>query len=363
MVALLLEKRANVEHRAKTGLTPLMEAASGGYEAVGRLLLERGGAEVNASPVPQSKETALSIAAEKGHAKFVALLVEYGAHVEARNKKGCSPLWLACVHGHVEVAQLLVGVGAADPDASDSRRLTCLMAAFRKGHLKICKYLVKHVRHFPADNEYAKYLQMIPASSDAEKEVLRRAEQCMQVIVAAKERQAQEAARNASQLLRELDAEKSREESKRAAAARKREKRRNKKEAARNKQKKKQQQPNDDELAEKASKNSNNKNNNSNDNKNKGAAQQQQKQQQQQQQQVSGEEEGSEDEGEEEVSEDEEEEDELSEKEEKMKAAVTKTPPQLQQQPTPSVAVSAKVIIEIKAEPKQPVSNNYSKFH
>ena len=35
VAALLLDRKANVEHRAKTGLTPLMEAASGGYTEVG----------------------------------------------------------------------------------------------------------------------------------------------------------------------------------------------------------------------------------------------------------------------------------------------------------------------------------------
>ena len=34
VVSLLLDRKANVEHRAKTGLTPLMEAASGGYTEV-----------------------------------------------------------------------------------------------------------------------------------------------------------------------------------------------------------------------------------------------------------------------------------------------------------------------------------------
>ena len=34
MVSLLVDRKANVEHRAKTGLTPLMEAASGGYAEV-----------------------------------------------------------------------------------------------------------------------------------------------------------------------------------------------------------------------------------------------------------------------------------------------------------------------------------------
>merc|ERR1712038_1919888 len=41
VVSLLLDRKANVEHRAKTGLTPLMEAASGGYVDVGRVLLDK----------------------------------------------------------------------------------------------------------------------------------------------------------------------------------------------------------------------------------------------------------------------------------------------------------------------------------
>ncbi len=70
MVSLLLDRKANVEHRAKTGLTPLMEAASGGYTEVGRVLLDKG-ADVNAAPVPSSRDTALTIAADKGHYRSV----------------------------------------------------------------------------------------------------------------------------------------------------------------------------------------------------------------------------------------------------------------------------------------------------
>ncbi|TNN05010.1 Ankyrin repeat domain-containing protein [Schistosoma japonicum] len=89
VVQLLVERKANIEHRAKTGLTPLMETASGDYVEVGRILLDHG-ADVNASPVPSSRDTALTIAADKGNAKFVNLLLEKGAVVEARNKKGCN---------------------------------------------------------------------------------------------------------------------------------------------------------------------------------------------------------------------------------------------------------------------------------
>lgn len=59
---------------AQTGLTPLMEAASGGYVEVGKVLIEKG-ADVNAPPVPSSRDTALTIAADKGHLKFVELLI------------------------------------------------------------------------------------------------------------------------------------------------------------------------------------------------------------------------------------------------------------------------------------------------
>lgn len=51
-----------------------MEAASGGYVEVGRVLLTKG-ADVNATPVPSSRDTALTIAADKGHCRFVELLL------------------------------------------------------------------------------------------------------------------------------------------------------------------------------------------------------------------------------------------------------------------------------------------------
>lgn len=63
------------QHFIQTGLTPLMEAASGGYVEVGRVLLDKG-ADVNAPPVPSSRDTALTIAADKGHYRFVELLLQ-----------------------------------------------------------------------------------------------------------------------------------------------------------------------------------------------------------------------------------------------------------------------------------------------
>ena len=222
VVSLLLDRKANVEHRAKTGLTPLMEAASGGFVDVGRVLLDKG-ADVNAPPVPSSRDTALTIAADKGHCRFVELLLSRGAQVDVRNKKGNSSLWLAANGGHLDVVQLLHSAGA-DIDSQDNRKVSCLMAAFRKGHSKVVKWMVKHVSQFPSDTELTRYIATI-----SDKDLLKKCHTCMEIIRVAKERQAAEAAKNASNLLEELDREKNLEESKKAAAARKREKKKRKK--------------------------------------------------------------------------------------------------------------------------------------
>ena len=223
VVSLLLDRKANVEHRAKTGLTPLMEAASGGYTEVGRVLLDKG-ADVNAAPVPSSRDTALTIAADKGHYRFVELLLSRGAQVDVRNKKGNSSLWLAANGGHLDVVQLLYSAGA-DIDSQDNRKVSCLMAAFRKGHSKVVKWLVKHVTQFPSDTELTRFIATIN-----DKDMIKKTHQCLEIIRIAKERQASEANKAASILLEELEQEKTREESKKAAAARKREKKKKKKE-------------------------------------------------------------------------------------------------------------------------------------
>lgn len=225
VVSLLLDRKANVEHRAKTGLTPLMEAASGGYIEVGRVLLDKG-ADVNAAPVPSSRDTALTIAADKGHLKFVELLLTRGAAVEVKNKKGNSPLWLAANGGHLSVVEALNNA-KADIDSQDNRKVSCLMAAFRKGHVKVVKWMVTHVTQFPSDQEMKRNLDVV------EKDILDKCQECVKIIRAAKETQAAKANINASILLKELDMEKSREDARKAAAVKRREKKKRKKQEKR----------------------------------------------------------------------------------------------------------------------------------
>ena len=57
--------------------------------------------------------------------------------MDVKNKKGNSPLWLAANGGHLDVVRLLVDHGS-DLDSQDNRKVSCLMATFRKvSHWKL----------------------------------------------------------------------------------------------------------------------------------------------------------------------------------------------------------------------------------
>ena len=121
------------------------------------------------------------------------------------------------------MVQLLVNSGA-DIDAQDNRKVSCLMAAFRKGHIKVVKWMVKHVTQFPSDQEMTRTLALVN-----DKEMLKKCNQCMEIIRLAKEKQAAEANKNATILLEELESERIRAENKKAKLASKREKKKAKK--------------------------------------------------------------------------------------------------------------------------------------
>ena len=49
----------------------------------------------------------------------------------------------------------------ADVNACDNRGVSCVMAAFRKGNIKVVKWLVKHVSQFPADADCKRFMATI----------------------------------------------------------------------------------------------------------------------------------------------------------------------------------------------------------
>jgi ankyrin repeat protein len=72
-------------------------------------LLESGGCDPDARD--DSGVSALSYASECGHAACVRELLHYGAD-ENTQDKGATPLLLACMEGHLDVAEALLSIGA-----------------------------------------------------------------------------------------------------------------------------------------------------------------------------------------------------------------------------------------------------------
>ena len=56
--------------------------------------------------------TALMLAAHRGHAATVDLLIEHGADLDVTAKYGLSALMLSVIAGHTEIARQLVRAGA-----------------------------------------------------------------------------------------------------------------------------------------------------------------------------------------------------------------------------------------------------------
>lgn len=71
---------------------------------------------------------------------IVRLLMDHGAHINARGWDGTSPLHCAAKHGYVDAARTLVEAGAA-VDALDSTRMSPFMWALLSGQVDVSEYL------------------------------------------------------------------------------------------------------------------------------------------------------------------------------------------------------------------------------
>ncbi|KAM6978234.1 uncharacterized protein ankrd50l [Tautogolabrus adspersus] len=110
MVDLLLKHGANPNAQDAEGRPPIHSVAWTGHVKVGRRLLEANGVIIDLSC--HQKATALSIAAQAGHANIVAMLLERGANPDHMDKYARSPIKVAGKHGHFNIVRLLESYGA-----------------------------------------------------------------------------------------------------------------------------------------------------------------------------------------------------------------------------------------------------------
>jgi hypothetical protein len=131
----------HVEARDAVGQTPLLLAAENGHEAVVKLLLGMGKANIDASDF--RGQTALSRAATNGHAAIVKLLLSMGkANIDAKDYRYQTALLRAAANGHEDVVKLLISTGKVNLDAKDYASQTPLSRAAANGHAAIVKLLL-----------------------------------------------------------------------------------------------------------------------------------------------------------------------------------------------------------------------------
>jgi len=120
----------------------LPEAARNGDLQGVRALLVRPGVNVN---VPERDgTTALHYAVQRGHHALVTALVGARADVNARNRYGVTPLWLASLNGDAAVAGTLLRVGADPRVPRGDSGETPLMAAAISGSAATLQRLIAH---------------------------------------------------------------------------------------------------------------------------------------------------------------------------------------------------------------------------
>jgi ankyrin repeat protein len=159
VIEALLKGGADPDTRNPEGETPLMAVARTGRVEAARLLLDAG-ADVNARE-KFGQQSALMWAAAQGQAEMVKLLASRGADVNARgivrqwerkviteprpkdmNKGGFTPLLYAAREGCVACARHLIAAGA-DPDLADPERITPLNMALLNLHFDVAAFMIE----------------------------------------------------------------------------------------------------------------------------------------------------------------------------------------------------------------------------
>jgi ankyrin repeat protein len=158
VIGALLDAGADPDTRNPEGETPLMAVARSGNVDAARRLVDAG-ADINAREA-WGGQSALMWAAAQSQPEMVRFLAARGADLDARgvirqwerkviteprpkdmNKGGFTPLLYAAREGCVECARHLIAAGA-DPDLADPDRVTPLNMALLNLHFELAAYMI-----------------------------------------------------------------------------------------------------------------------------------------------------------------------------------------------------------------------------
>jgi len=148
-------------------LTALQMARSRGYDRLEAVLVKATEAKDLADP-----DAELLRAAEAGDADRVALALRAGADIEARDGDKRTALLLAATHDRIEVARLLVALGAS-PDALDDRHDTPWLVTGVTGSVAMLEALLPANPDLTIRNRFGG-VSVIPASERGHVDYVRR---------------------------------------------------------------------------------------------------------------------------------------------------------------------------------------------
>jgi len=133
-----LQLNTVIDEHGNTALS--VAAAKGHIEIVNALLAKEG---IDANAADQDGDTALIWAAAKGHTDIVdALLAKEGLNVNFANEHGDTALICAAAKGHTDIVKALLAKEGIDANAADQGGQTALIRAAYKGHTDIVNALL-----------------------------------------------------------------------------------------------------------------------------------------------------------------------------------------------------------------------------
>jgi ankyrin repeat protein len=144
VLSLLLDHSPNPDIRGRWDQTPLHRLSESEahkrHREVGQLLLDRG-ADVNACD--DTNWTPLYMAALHGRLEIVRMLLDHGAAINSLSVGGQTPLNIASKYGYVEIVRLLLERGA-DPNVRSVNGTTPTDIAASEGHREVVQLLSEY---------------------------------------------------------------------------------------------------------------------------------------------------------------------------------------------------------------------------
>ncbi len=168
-VRALIAGGADLRRVSGDGRDPLRHATDGGHDRIARAL--RTALDAPATD-PATASSLLLQAAALGDADAAAAALRAGADIEARDARRRTPLLLASAADHVEVARLLVVLGA-DPDAPDDQRDSAWLVTGVTGSVAMLEALLPAGPDLAQRNRFGG-VSVIPASERGHVDYVRR---------------------------------------------------------------------------------------------------------------------------------------------------------------------------------------------